>query len=181
MTAAVKQYISAAGMVVALIAEKEVMFPPVASPKDSTPFEARVVRKREIPTITSAIPDQKEWYCSYVKPNCSDPGEQCSLEDTHNRKENTLRSLSKDIDSNFREVKQRFRYYRSNKEQKSNDSFEDDGSGGVNDDLNLEYTESQGSTFDRILKYDEHSRHHEKLIEKTTKTITNLQATYDYL
>eukprot|EP00534_Pseudo-nitzschia_fraudulenta_P013533 CAMPEP_0201231900 /NCGR_PEP_ID=MMETSP0852-20130820/3768_2 /ASSEMBLY_ACC=CAM_ASM_000632 /TAXON_ID=183588 /ORGANISM="Pseudo-nitzschia fraudulenta, Strain WWA7" /LENGTH=104 /DNA_ID=CAMNT_0047524019 /DNA_START=541 /DNA_END=855 /DNA_ORIENTATION=- len=62
-------------MVVALIAEKEAMFPPAASPKDSTPFEARVVRKREIPTITSAIPDQKEWYCSYVKPNCSDPGE----------------------------------------------------------------------------------------------------------
>ena len=122
----------------------------------------------------NSVVRQYETYCNILKTA------QCSLEDAHNRKENTLRSLSKDIDSNFREVKQRFRYYRSNKEQKSNDSFEDDGS-GVNDDLNLEYTESQGSTFDRILKYDEHSRHHEKLIEKTTKTITNLQATYDYL
>ena len=111
-------------------------------------------------------------YCNILKTA------QCSLDDSHNRKESTLRSLSKDIDSNYREVKKRFKYYVANKQKEKNGSNEDDG---VNDGLSLEYTESQGSTFDLILEYDEHSRHHKKLIEKTTKTLNNLQATYDYL
>ena len=75
-----------------------------------------------------------ETYCNILKTA------QGSLENANNRKENMLRYLSKDIDVNFRKVKQRFKYYRAKKQKKSNDSIEDhDDDGGVDDDLNLEY------------------------------------------
>ena len=39
-----------------------------------------------------------------------------------------------------------------------------DDDGGVDDDINPEFTESQGSTFDQILEYDRHSLHQRNLL-----------------
>jgi len=98
------------------------------------------------------------------------------LRDAYDEKERILRTLSKDIDCYFRELKQPFRAYRAGKQKNANKKCNKSI-----DETVLECTESRGSTFDRVLEYNEYFLQQEKLIDRTKKNINRLRATYDYL